>query len=202
MNTTIKLFNQMSLCTVVVLYLTFTSALGQTEYLYEQNRNYDTWVKTISDNTEIKGYLKDVSKSHVIISNPKIQGNYKINFKDIEKIQFRKEENILLGMLIGGVVGGVIGGIIDHSSNQSSNSSSKSSNSSSQSSNSSSIDPLGTGWSSWGSAGFDLGPIATIFGASAGALIGGIVGSIKISKPINGNSQYQKEKLLKYKLTY
>jgi hypothetical protein len=180
MGTSMKSFNQIFLSAVVILSLAFTSVSGQTNFQVLEKAKYITWVKPINDSPIMKGYLYDVGDDHVLMLSSTKTETVKFNFKDIEKIEFRNDGRIILGAVIGGVIGGIAFGITDHRSNQSSSK------------------PNLTGVS------FDLGlgPLVPIFGATVGALFGGIIGSIKISKPINGNPQYQKEKLMKYKLIY
>lgn len=167
MGASMKSFNQIFLATVIVLSLAFASVSGQTNYKILKKTKYTTWIYPINDSPKIKGYLFDIGEDHIVFSHTINSGDYKINFKDIEKIELRKDGSIWLGMAIGAFTGASAMFAINSS----------------------------LGW-------IYHPKNDPIIGASVGALIGGFLGSIKIYKPINGNPQYQKEKLMKYKVTY
>ncbi len=165
-----------SLAIVIIYLFPFLSIFGQTPKQVK-SRKYKTWVTRIDNSSSIKGYMSEVGDSSIIISNLKNIEKQRIYFNDIKIIKFRRKGEIGRGVLFGALTGFAVGGLIGLASG----------------------DDKGYLINfTAGEKGLLAGTLLTI----PGAIIGGLLGSIKIKIPINGNTHNQKAKLLKYKLSY
>ncbi len=161
---------------IIIYFFPFQSIIGQTPNQLK-SRKYKTWVTPIDNSGTIKGYMSEVGDSSIVISNLKNIEKQRIYFNNIKIIKFRKRGEIVKGVLFGAFTGFAVGGLIGLASG----------------------DDKGYIINfTAGEKGLVAGTLLTI----PGAIIGGIIGSIKIKIPINGNTHNQKAKLLKYKLSY
>jgi|GEM_PF-2898431 len=168
------------LLTMVLLFsLSYQSIIGQTTDQKKKNKDHITWVTLIDNSPKVKGYLRNVGDSLMIISNLSNYESQSIPINNIKEIKFRPKGSVEKGILFGALGGFAVGGLLG----------------------------LASGGSSKGCyfLCFTAGEVALITGATlgvTGALVGGLLGSAKIKIPINGRVKNQKEELLKYKIPY
>jgi len=161
------------LLTVSVFLLSSESIFGQNADQLKKSKNYITWVSPNDNSSKIKGFLTEIGDSLIVISDLSNHESHSIYIHTVEKIKFRKKGRVGRGVLIGALSGAALGSIIAFDE--------------------------GDDWF------FSAETKALLYGAPlsiTGALIGGLIGSIKITIPINGNAKNQREKLLKYKRSY
>jgi hypothetical protein len=167
------LFLSITLCIIV------QSANGQ---VYENDIIYKTWVISYDKSPRIKGYLRGLKDSSIVINRinyPEMnKSRIELSIESIEALKFRKEDRILKISAYGILTGFTTGIIIGLSSGD---------------------DPQG------GLMSLSAGEKAVISGVALGfmgGIVGGIIGSFKIKIPINGNQktyEIKKKKLSTYK---
>jgi hypothetical protein len=168
-----------------------------------KSANYKIWVTSMDNSKKYRGYLREVEDSTIVVSNylNKKKSNYltlNIDIRGVEKIKFRKKGKVGKSILWGAFTGAALGAIIGLASGD---------------------DVPGRDCPlprSGPTIPFDglferpcysAGEKAVIGGVGGGAwgiLIGGIVGSVKIKIPINGNQKTFKNRkgdLFEYKIS-
>lgn len=133
---------------------------------------YKLWITPIDNSSKINGYLRDVGDRLIIRYNLSYYEGQSILINNIKEIKYRKNGKVSKGILLGVLSGFVIGNFIG---------------------NIGSTDKY---------PGENIGLIIGAGLTIPGAIIGGIIGSVKTEIPLNGNTKNKKEKLLKYKLPY
>jgi hypothetical protein len=173
----INLF-QITIATIIIFCLCFQSGLGQNSQQIREGNYYKAWVKPIDKSHQVKGCLSEIGDSMIIVTNLSNYKNKSIELKNIKSIKFRKKGKIGKGILFGALIGFSVGGILGLSEGDDEDC----------------FIFCQTAEQKAGTYGILL--------AIPSAIIGGVIGSVRIKIPINGNSRNEKEKLLKYKLTY
>jgi len=165
------------LITVVFLCFHFLlSAQGDSIKLWFRGNTegkfiYKTWISLNNRQNMMKGVLYEVNDSSVLVSNSFLKKDYsigkynvtKISFRNIDLVKIRMKNSKVIGASLGAVTGFVAGWLIGLNKGD---------------------DPPG-----WGLT-FSARDKAKIYGipmAIGGTVIGGLVGSIRIKIPINGN---------------
>ncbi len=152
----------------------------------KKNKVYRTWITMNSEPFKVKGFLYEINDSSISVANSKIIKEYstvrfqvaKLHIIDIEKIKTRRNNSIGRGIWIGAVTGFVVGGIIGLVDGD---------------------DPAGFLAMTAGEKAIKAGVALSI----GGAVIGGLIGTIKIRIPIDGsmnNYNRNKNKLNKYSI--
>jgi hypothetical protein len=137
---------------------------------------YRTWVSLNSEPFNIKGVLYEIKDSSILVSSSVVIRDYStdrfgminLHINDIETIKTRKNGNIGKGVLIGAITGFAVGGFIGLLSGND--------------------PPCPSG--SWFCLRYSAGEKALMAGiplAVCGAGIGALIGSIKVTIPINGS---------------
>jgi len=135
----------------------------------QAKKSHEIWITTLNNSRNFRGCLREVGDSMIILSKYPKANTVSINYQNIQTIKFRKKGNVGRNILYGALTGFAIGGGIGLSAGDDD-----------------CIDNPGS---------FDIfcrtaeeKAIGTgILLAIPGALIGGIIGSMKIKIPINGN---------------
>ncbi len=164
------------LLTILIACLANQSILGQTSKQIKKSKDhYKTWVTSIDNSPNIKGYLSEVGDSLIIISDGLNYERQTIDINNIKKIKFRKKGSVGRGMLIGALMGVFTGGISGYAD--------------------------GDDKKGFFRSREDKALMSGVALMVPGAIIGGIIGSVKIKIPFNGNAMKQRDELLKYKLS-
>ncbi len=149
---------------------------SQSSELEKNDALYKAWVIPVDNSLMIKGHLKETTNSSIIMFNSRTLQDQTFSFQQIEELRFRKKGRVLKGALIGALSGVVIGGTIG----------------------------LASGDDEGGCFVFcytkeEKALMGGISAAIPGTIAGAIIGSMKIKIPINGKTNFEKEKLEQYK---
>jgi len=149
------------------------------QHTNQRNKIYRTWVSLNTEPLKIKGFLYHTNDSSILVSNSKVIQEYsteryeiaELHYNNIETIKARRNNNIGRGVLIGTLSGFAFGGLLGLVSGD---------------------DPPDTLWP------WTAGEKAIVYGSSlavCGAGIGGGIGLIKVTIPINGSfNNYNRNK--------
>ena len=153
----------------------------------KKNKIYKTWVTLNSEPFKVKGFLYEVNDSSISVVDFGMMKEYStdrfqvanLHINDIEKIKTRRNNSIGRGILIGAATGFVVGGLIGLFDGD---------------------DPAGTlmAWTA-GEKAIMAGGTLSI----GGAVIGGLIGLLKVRIPIDGSMNKfnrNRNKLNKYSI--
>ena len=173
-NTIMKLFS------VAVLFIIFSFSNTQAQDFGKKSNKYRVWITLADEPFEVDGILYELKDSSLLVSNYKTYSDFiidnnptlELKISNIELIETRKRNRVGKGIIIGAVSGFAVGGLIG----------------------------LARGDDAENSAG-QKAVIGGVSLAIPGALVGMLVGAVKVVIPIEGSLikyKDQRQKLQKY----
>ena len=170
----------MKLLNVLILLVLFCFSAAEAQEFDKKDNKYKVWITLIDKPFEVNGVLYKLKDSTLLISNYKTFSEFivdnsptiELNVNNIDLIEARKRKRLGTGIILGAVSGFAVGSIIG----------------------------LARGDDAESSAA-EKAMIGGVSLAIPGALVGMLVGSVKISIPIEGsllNFKNKKKELLKY----
>ena len=172
--------SRMKLITVFTLFLLCCLSTAEAQEFSKKDNKYKVWITLIDKPYEVNGVLYELKDSTLLISNYKTFSEFivensptiELDISNIDLIEARKRKRLGIGIIIGAASGFAVGSIIG----------------------------LARGDDAESSAG-EKAMIGGVSLAIPGASVGMLVGSVKISIPIEGsllNFKNNKKDLLKY----